>query len=194
VVERQRNLTLKSAVWPQCDRQFTKLFRVQVEQDEVLLTLVAEGAFPKEVLDSTQCFILDCVSEVFPWTGKKAPVALRNATSMHMHNDAAALSHTRAIALIKQTMSIASEQGQSTRSRTAILGIGSEPPTRRWRNSDLQREVPELELIVADRCWPNSRCEESRTDDGQGMHRRTRTRTRTTDIRCNTVGVFQHGQ
>ena len=47
--------------------QLTKLFRIEMEQDQVVLVLVAEGALQKEFLDTKECYILDCVSEIFPY-------------------------------------------------------------------------------------------------------------------------------
>ena len=65
-------------------RECIKLFKVQFEgnrnEGEVELQYHGDGPYPKEVLDTTSCFILDCVSEIYPWTGKKANTKLRNAT------------------------------------------------------------------------------------------------------------------
>jgi hypothetical protein len=42
--------------------------------------LAATPPIDKALLSTEGCFILDCGSEVFVWTGKKSPVKLRNAT------------------------------------------------------------------------------------------------------------------
>jgi hypothetical protein len=46
----------------------------------VELSVAATPPIDKALLSTEGCFILDCGSEVFVWTGKKSPVKLRNAT------------------------------------------------------------------------------------------------------------------
>lgn len=53
--------------------------RVGASLDELELEVIEEYPLMKEVLDTCESYILDCVGEVFPWTGKKSSVPSRNA-------------------------------------------------------------------------------------------------------------------
>lgn len=66
-------------------RSLVQLFQAQWGQEGeqsgmVELSLAATPPIDKALLSTEDCFILDCGSEVFVWTGKKSPVKLRNAT------------------------------------------------------------------------------------------------------------------
>jgi len=47
--------------------------------DDIELEVIEEYPLMKEMLLPTQSYILDCVGEIFPWTGKKSTVPSRNA-------------------------------------------------------------------------------------------------------------------
>jgi len=67
-------------------RDCVKLFRVEQSSSDdgdgiaVELVLVGDGPYPKEILSTEECFILDCMTEIYPWTGKKSNIKLRNVT------------------------------------------------------------------------------------------------------------------
>lgn len=58
-----------------------KLFKVIYEANQQLeLEEVASGRIRKETLDDKFCFILDSITELFVWTGKKSPLKVKNAS------------------------------------------------------------------------------------------------------------------
>ena len=65
-------------------RDCVKLFKVEKNDENdsgsIELNLVGDGPYPKELLQTTDCFILDCMTEIYPWTGKKANIKLRQLT------------------------------------------------------------------------------------------------------------------
>eukprot|EP01116_Phalansterium_solitarium_P018985 TRINITY_DN517_c0_g1_i8.p1 TRINITY_DN517_c0_g1~~TRINITY_DN517_c0_g1_i8.p1 ORF type:complete len:649 (+),score=120.52 TRINITY_DN517_c0_g1_i8:863-2809(+) len=73
--------TVEKAVWGA-----VKLYKICYEDpktpfDKLELEEIASGrSLVKEMLDPNDCYILDCATEVYPWTGRNAPMAIKNGT------------------------------------------------------------------------------------------------------------------
>eukprot|EP00026_Physarum_polycephalum_P000343 Phypoly_transcript_00343.p1 GENE.Phypoly_transcript_00343~~Phypoly_transcript_00343.p1 ORF type:complete len:1625 (+),score=418.05 Phypoly_transcript_00343:184-5058(+) len=64
----------------QAIRQYIHLHKVIKKPDgSADINVVAEGRLLKEMLELTECYILDCVSEMYVWTGTNTDIKLRNA-------------------------------------------------------------------------------------------------------------------
>lgn len=57
----------------------THLYSLDDAATGALAPVEAQQRLLYEMLDPTQCYVLDCVSEVYAWVGKSSPAALRSA-------------------------------------------------------------------------------------------------------------------
>ncbi|KAK5584851.1 hypothetical protein RB653_006469 [Dictyostelium firmibasis] len=62
-------------------RKYITLYRVQaINGDKELDLTPIEGRLSKSLLEPEECYILDCVSEMFVWTGTNSKLKVRNMT------------------------------------------------------------------------------------------------------------------
>ncbi|EAL66222.1 hypothetical protein DDB_G0282725 [Dictyostelium discoideum AX4] len=62
-------------------RKYITLYRAQaINADKELDLIPIEGRLSKSVLEAEECYILDCVSEMFVWTGTNSKLKVRNMT------------------------------------------------------------------------------------------------------------------
>ncbi len=61
-------------------RQYIHLYKVEKGDEKPEIAVVAEGRLLKEMLDPAECYILDCLCEMYVWTGHNSDIQLRNAS------------------------------------------------------------------------------------------------------------------
>jgi hypothetical protein len=73
--------------------EYVQLFKIVHVKNKIEPVLVARGVLKKEMLDDEECYLLDCIAEIFVWCGRKTPMTRRQ----HAMQMAAELKQSREV-------------------------------------------------------------------------------------------------